>query len=535
VFDTSGTAGTLSVYIGRIDALAVGANHCYVDEVQVGYATGAMGIYGNLLPDTYAPANNYYTTGGVNRIYRTAAGGSPIYPGNLAGSGSHTLAENTVDSAIYFGACDNTPYPFDNLVFDLSQASVGITYVWEYLNTSDAWTPIATGMGGNFSTLSGLGHQIVSWRIPGNWKVATIFTGSGSGYWIRCRTASVAFTNQVAIQQPLRPVYTCRWNYIEADVLGDLPALARLTYKAMFPPGSGDGVRSMARVFLGVRSTSRGKQFQSYINLADRGNNAGVTVSLPLASFTNSLSTMTGRRCYTELAAGASPVTPLCTVHFDGVTANDFAGRHRLLLLMNADEGASVDDIAKTGFCARVLTNEHLTYTPLRYLSASSAYMGVLDLGEIRIPRPSRPDLSSATSITVCTEKKETSEGVRYYFSAIVLIPADEWSGEMIIDPIQSLDIASPDSFVVDSVTPGTGRMIRTYLHNDNGQESRIYLSRTGGGLRLPAAGDGPKQVHTLWASIAPTTRVSLTLPSAPAWANATVQCRYKLHRGSHE
>src|SRR5690606_37321225 len=188
-------------------------------------------------------------------------------PYNLFGTAA------AINKAAYFGSKTNDSNvpggPFSSLVFDITTEARNITIVWEYWDGS-SWTTLTTQ--DNTSGFQQLGVNSVNWEIPSNWTTTTV--NSITGYWVRARISAVSSNSQTPIQDN-RYIYTTRRPYIEvaaSQISGDLPAIGRIFWRNQGKP-------TLERLICGLRSLSRGSNFNAYINISDTQTPFGLTIT----------------------------------------------------------------------------------------------------------------------------------------------------------------------------------------------------------------------------------------------------------------
>lgn len=185
----------------------------------------------------------------------------------------------TSGGTVYFGI--NTSLadsgPFLNIIFHISRAAVGTsTGVWEYWGSiGPGWsafgTPTDTSDG-----FTKLGWQSISHGVPSTWIVNSPGGGLPTGYWMRFRhTGSWSTTPQID-----REIFTINRNYLEFSknaVQGNIVALAEMWARNV-TQGVGGGAQ-IDGLIGGLRSVSRGADFQSIINLGGKQNHSDITIT----------------------------------------------------------------------------------------------------------------------------------------------------------------------------------------------------------------------------------------------------------------
>ncbi|GAG60228.1 unnamed protein product, partial [marine sediment metagenome] len=221
-----------------------------------------------------------------------------VWSGNLIGAATpFAFLPNPVLAAdlVLFGI-DSTVLnsgPFCSLVFDLSTVITGVTATrWRYSDASgvlptgwalqimqDNTNQDGLGTGVAFDTL---GIRSVAWEPDPLWIVQNPTIGGVAlgvtGLWICSDMFTVPGAATPPIQQN-RDIYTITWPTTDiAQPGGDMETLFRVRAR-----GEGGGTLTTDnpnRWLAGLRKTSRGTDFRSFINFSDEQHPPGVTVTL---------------------------------------------------------------------------------------------------------------------------------------------------------------------------------------------------------------------------------------------------------------
>lgn len=347
------------------------------------------------------------------------------------------------NDVLYFGIdiTDADSGPFCSLVLNLQTAAVyagAAASTWQYWN--GAWqafaaneiqdnTNAAGAMTGDALDTAGVGS--VHWEVQSDW--VTNDPGVGvTGYWVRLLLSIPAPPGDaisVPVQQTYHP-YTITWNWFEVDeddIAGDVTALLTM----LLHNQSGNGTTGLYlitnRVICGLRSTSRGADFTSHINLADEQNPAGITVSLLGVStaWANDVEAPTGRRiayapALDETLGGAVRIA------LDDTIEPDFRGKFHAFLRCQ-QVGGSAGDISAALRIA-LWPNGPSAYDTDEQYTEHPGYWELLDLGRIQLPNYTVDDgeLLSTLYIDILLSNSNAPTADLYLYD-LILIPADEF------------------------------------------------------------------------------------------------------------
>ena len=349
-------------------------------------------------------SNMHQGTGGANQI------GSSL-PRVITTSGG----------TVYFGISGGAGSAFSNIVFYISRVAVGTsTGTWQYWNGS-TWSTLTVHNSSNGFQI--LGNHSISFDIPSDW--ATTSPGAlPSGYWIRfVHSGSWSVTPRIG-----REIYTACRNYVELPVnavSGNIPSLFSLA--GLNLGVSGDNVN---RVIGGLRSLSRGAEFQSIINLGDRQNDSDINI---LYDGQISDTAVIGQGSQVAFVARSNSTTPdlATTITISGTLAQQYTGEFRAFLVIQKPTTMTVTanlEYRQTAGLAYTV-NESVqigtTATSLPY---------VLDLGGVILDEDSNGgSLPSEVTFIVKTTADSTSNFDR---CSLILIPVDEYQFESWVSEI---------------------------------------------------------------------------------------------------
>lgn len=327
-----------------------------------------------------------------------------------------------VGDYLYFGSCpiDTTDVdygPFCSLIYDLYSAMVDVEGEWEYYDGS--WTDLINSCEDiNMFMRTGVGSMV--WRQPPDWTELAI--NGHTGFWIRFKVTSVGVAPTSPYQWH-RSIYTVLLPYIDIvseEVPGDIPALARVIYEF----ASCDD-RSAQTVVMGLRSLSRGENFNAYLNASDVQTTPGIQFSAMTgaAAFADDLNAPTGRAV---LADSVNTTMELVGWwYISGGIAKEFLGTYHAYLRVKQTTAATgtvkVKLRTKVGY-SNIYTD------PVAIVTGE--IMSYLDMGQLTIPFAdvmlSDDSMSGAIYIAVYASIETTED---FYIYDLILIPADEWSG----------------------------------------------------------------------------------------------------------
>lgn len=339
-----------------------------------------------------------------------------------------------VGDIFYFQAGPPSTYsgPFNNVVFDFGQDenAMSLTFAWEYWN--GAWA--ALGVTDYTLGMSELGKRSIHWQPPSGWIKFDLGSLGGTnnpdaeGYTIRGRVTAVGDPGPATL---VSHPYTVLWPYVEipaASVISDLTPLAELEVRSCKTGGGAD----LDWLMFGLRSVSRGNDFDAYLNASDEQHPYGVAVTAGTnTTFVAATSSATG------IVARCSFATPAMNTRFTWTfsepLADQYVGRFRAFLLTNT---------APSGITAflRVTVTEATFDLETVALTVSEQItdLGVLDMSSLESGDP------IASLVIALRMAGGTSTDIR----GLVLMPTDEYSAEIgdtgnLVDTDYYLDVDS--------------------------------------------------------------------------------------------
>lgn len=376
---------------------------------------------------------NKQNTANLTHIY-VAAGGGLVFGVNLL---PHVFPVRllppipAVNDAVYFG--NNAGDPFESLVFDLDNIITytgSYTIVWEYYNGT-AWATLTVVDGTNPGSAGRFlqpGVSSVHWQPPAAW--AAVAVNGVTGLWVRARVSALAGTMTPPTQQN-RNIYTITWPDVDvpaAQVSGDIPALAQILITNR-SNSSGRGATTPLwdnRIFVGLRSYSRGAGFAAYLNAADEQNPDGISVTLGAGTaYSNAVSAITGRLVTYSAGAGDTTFTSRVTFSLATAAASMYYGTFHAFVRAGVTAGASGDIHARlqvtTGTGGVTLTSQD------DWLKTTTDFE-VLDLGRVTIPASgllNTTDVGDVTTLAI-QFRNDSSAARTVYVHDLILIPVDE-------------------------------------------------------------------------------------------------------------
>jgi hypothetical protein len=386
--------------------------------------------------------NAYWYDANTGNYSTNLTSAAPPY-GLLPNGGGLTPA---VGDMLYLGS--DTSHtdggPFNNAAFDITVLQSGITAgVWQYYKgaPTNAWTAFdvagtATNeLCGDAQLFLTSGVTSIVFKPSANWAEIQVTDGidNDTGYWIRFVVSAIS-GGTVAPVQGNRQIYTAINPYIdidEAQVPGDIPALARILFDSCTC-----WQRSMNTLVMGLRSLSRGIDFAAYLNCSETQNPIGSifeviqkygTVHLQddPETPTGSILDLTGFHPYTS---GYYGLTPVCKWTFTSGLAKQYLGVYHAFVRCWFDAG-----IGTVSLRLKAVFGEeyNVSFSDINSPSLDGSICAI-DLGQLTI-LPSytlRPD-DNIDIIKIYLEAYSETDAdfTNAYVYDIILIPADEWSG----------------------------------------------------------------------------------------------------------
>jgi hypothetical protein len=486
---------------------------------------------------------NKRTIANLTHIFTATSGG--VFSANLLNAALpyNLFSSNIANSAVYFGISTGVAGfgPFNSIVLDIGTASNFINTVWEYWNGA-AWVALtvadSTALSAALPSLgsrSGVGS--IHWAQPTNWSTTAV--NGVTAWWVRNRV--VTGTGATSPTQQNRNPYSIVWPYVEiasADIGGDIPSLVEAIIRNRSNPAFDATLTSGAdRIIVGTRTRTRGLNFTSFINFAGGQNDSFVTVTLGVhTGSSNSPYTATGS--FLKWTATTIFET-IVTVSIPAPQSADFIGRFRAFVRMGQESvGApstpSVQLTVQAGASGVIVAN-----SPVIGLGGITQVYDAVDLGIIEIPADLIGSDSLGTLSFILQGILDQSSVIVDLYD-LILIPADEWSGEFDNGNVGSLStIAAFGNNGIDNVYLDIDsirlpkRMIRSLSFQQNANMSGYYEPRSAGPALLQA--NSAQRVYMLMIRDRTATTAGWynSLPSMASSIQLKKQQRYISARGN--
>lgn len=418
-------AGGIRVAITANDAGASG----YFDDIYLCRISGNVDSDGDLVTTTTENEvfiANKQNQAAITNIYNYDDS-LTSFSGNLLDSSlPTTLFPGTaaVDDIVYFGSDDKLTNngPFSSLIFDIgTAASAGTSYTltWEYYN--GGW--VALSVDDNTSSFATIGVNSVVWQQPSDWAQTTINTVDG--HWVRVRLSALtgAFTNPT---QQNRDIYTVLWPYIsvlDENIGGDIPALLRVRLREA---SAGINTTTAKRMFLALRSLSRGVDFTPYLNASNEQTVPGLTVTAGTqTTLSANPDSPTGSiALFNPTGTTSSYVTRVTYVFAPGLIAQ-YRGRFHAYVRCK-QVGGTVGQINIKLSILPDSTGSTVVVTDYNTVGAVDV-VDTVDFGEIVLP-PSQEGNYTYGSFGISIQTNASSTTPDMYFYELILMPVDEWA-----------------------------------------------------------------------------------------------------------
>lgn len=337
----------------------------------------------------------------------------------------------TVGRIIYFGSKttdSNVPAgTFSSVVFDITKVAENITVVWEYWNGS-TWTALTVQ--DNTSNFHILGANSVHWQIPSSWT--TVSVNSLTGYWVRARISAVG-SSPVAPVHDNRYIYTVNLPYIEiaeSEIKGDLPAAMKVRWNNRADDLNTNLSLQLDRFVCGLRSVSRGNNFNAYINISDTHPLFGVSLTKDADGTWGSTPRAPTTRALTVSHASGGRLNTwndLVTFTFANTVAKDYYGQFRAFVrCYKIGSGTNNWQLRlKTVFGSGGGSVVSKAVFP-----TLAAEFEVLDFGQISIPTIQLAQQAGnlGDQLSLIIQGYNTSTGIALRLFDLILIPYDEWA-----------------------------------------------------------------------------------------------------------
>lgn len=368
--------------------------------------------------------------------------------------------------AVYFGSCpidteDLEFGPFCSIVFDIFTRQTGVTAAeWQYWDiVGGDWKAFdISGTASNELCSDDLmfdtaGVNSVVWDQGVSWEPHTVH--GYDGWWVRYYIVS-ANGGATGPYQWHRDPYTVNNPYVDIDsdrVPGDIPALARIKFDA-----AGCAYRAMNTLVLGLRTLSRGEDFDAYLNASDAQQPDGIefaiegpTPGVPSLgqALQDDYAAPTGRSLdltgFDPSETGYTTLVSACSWQFSEDMAKQYVGVYHAYLRCYFSEFS----VGNVKLRLRSVFGEEYNVS---YSDVVTPTLGgwacALDMGQLSIlPSYTMRADDSIGSIKIYLDSF-SDDTVNYANSRIydvVLIPADEWSGNFGMPKLSGTSVLTYD------------------------------------------------------------------------------------------
>jgi len=388
-------------------------------------------------------ANKWNSAQITNIHYWDSVGGA--WSGNLVGAATpFALLPNPVNANdfVIFGIDTSVldSGPFNSLVFDIQVPNVA-TIVWKYSDAGGGVLPTAWAVQGGLQdntkqdglpggvAFDTVGIRSVSWAVDPLWIVQNPTVGGVAlgvtGYWICADVTGGA--GGAPPTQTNRDIYTVAWGAIElAQPGGDLQTLPRFR----FHEEDGNNKR---RIIVGLRKTSRGADFRSYLNFAQAQNPATITV-VPAGpgAWQADVTVPAGETIRVTnppaVGAGAAVIsipTPL---------SNQYRGTFRAFIrAMQLAGAAGVIKLQLELLVGDTIVTDQVHLSDIKSLQGVATWEAI-DVGRVSVPGYAGIPTQSSLDwqVTVYGDGVEDCD-----LMDLVLIPTDEWAADIYANSLQ--------------------------------------------------------------------------------------------------
>lgn len=356
---------------------------------------------------------------------------------------------------IAFGINTLTPNsgPFNNLVFNILTAQIDLTTIdWEYstgggpptgwaaLTVQDNTNNYGKSVAGDPFDTTGI--RSVHWVPPANW-VPGVYNGV-TAYWVRAEVNAIggapAPPRQNVSTGPLgQQIHTVTWPHTEIDdaqVGGDIPAIATVKLR-----NTSDGnavVWHTSKLILGLRSVTRDHDptgtrtpFEAFVNFGNTQllsfqqnvHGANTTAVADIEAPSGIMSQ------YNPL--GAEAMADRIEVRFTADRAYATTpGRYRILM-RGAQIGGAAGDISVRLLVENAPTNIPF-YTSETIATPNTLDWQLFDFGDVLLPGAGLMNTNEEFWGLAFTFQASALNGTpNFNFYDFILMPADEWSGEI--------------------------------------------------------------------------------------------------------
>lgn len=393
---------------------------------------GSVNSSSEITPASLAYLANKGTVANISHVYRYDASAA-TYTALHSLTPPFDLLPNPLGNGdiLYLGSSISITNsgPFSNAIFDVGVATdANMPTAWEYFNGA-TWEDLGD-FGPNVvdgtSEFRNTGINSVSWGQPIDWSPNDPGMGV-SAYWVRFRVLTTGGATITPTQQN-RKIYSATWNYVEIDsdqLPGDIPNIVKYVISQWGRGEDDDG--ALYRIFMGLRSVSRGEDFSSIWNASNEQQPTGVSFSGPAIN-ANALYP-TGRIANETVITSSGNSMGLWTVG-ESYSAQ-YLGRFRVFLSFIPSATSGSPEPEDLSFYLQVMPPfsflEFYTDRVSPYDIDTSKNMYV-DLGEISIQERAFGELSASPLQIELFGITSSGMTVTARPVQLVLLPCDEWS-----------------------------------------------------------------------------------------------------------
>jgi hypothetical protein len=418
--------------------------------------------------------------GNVNRIYAYDDSGGTYTA--LGASLPYTFSMNELQDAIYFGIENLTNFgPFDSLIFDIgtpASATTSYNLAYEYWDGA-AWT--ALNIVDNTNLLSNTGVCGLFFDRESDWTSASLsaIAAGGpavTGYWMRIRVDALTGTLTAPTQQNRR-VYTASQPFVEvsATQVGEDAGLPLLIRQRFYKNNVGLEPYTESNVICGLRSGDD-DNFSAYINLSDRSNPTGVTISAGTHSaLQTTIKAPSGRSILYTPTGALDTWATRANIVIDDSIATYYAGKYHAYLRC----GPSATG---TAWSFRInikgpSTGNTLYTTQVVTTTESSAFIPV-DLGSLNLQAFTFDGSASDITLELQIKVDDNSNTLTLY--DLIIIPSNEWIGSF-----QTIDEAVTAYLEFDSVTDPRKKSVIAYGREESDDHILFPINSSANGRMI--------------------------------------------------
>ena len=377
----------------------------------------------------------------LTHAYWYDATGAGSWSGNLIGMGlPFDLLPDPIQvgDIVYFGI-DTTVAdagPFNNLVFDIGTIGAGYAGTWKYQNVALPGGPgwAALTVLDNTAAFFNADVNSVHWKPPDAWEENAV--NGVAGWWVMFEVTGVP-GGLTTPEQQTRDIYTTTWPVVDLEsdiVAGDIPALSRVIVRNQSDMDLGVNPPELYanRIVMGLRSVSRGADFNAYLNAADEQYPAGVTFltyspggstttieeapRAPAGKYTQVLNAPASWELYMQW--------PILSTH-----SYQYFGKFKVFARGWQINGATGDILIRLRIGMGTTGGVWEISDAKPFLTTTD--FEVLDLGNIILPTSSMLSTSDRMSLNIRLQAYGNA-ATDFFIYDLILVPVDEWAGDFV-------------------------------------------------------------------------------------------------------